>query len=422
MTRYCSSCGSLLGEGVVFCGNCGTKNSAPVASPSTPPETPWPASTAPIPSAALPPAPSVSLPTPSPASPMVPGAAMTYGSQAGSAAAFHQAAEQYRTLLARHQRGEFDLVAFEQAVAALRVTDETGAIWQVHPQNGSWLKWSGSAWIPSTPPSAPQAAGISQPAASSMFDKTAEQYHALLARHQRGELDLAAFEQAVAALRVTDETGAIWQVHPQNGSWLKWSGSAWMPSNPPAESGNKGLGSEVAASLKGSAKSILSQLPRMMLNQLTARLPVAVLTGLSVWAMHSILLVWKNQGFNFQEPWGPYINSMGGTASAGSAAVIWGVPLALIWSTIFSLFRSGPTATFKSFAAGPSQLLRVPRSGNNGLAGFIIGGGIGLFFGSFFRPQRTGRLPHGALFGIPYSRLSRHVVVPRAVRSLDERI
>jgi hypothetical protein len=217
-----------------------------------------------------------------------------------------------------------------------------------------------------------------------MFDKATEQYRTLLARYQRGELDPTAFGQAVSALQVTDEAGAAWQINAQDGSWLKWSGSAWIPSNPPTESKNKSLGSEVVASVKASAKSILSQLPKMILSQFLTRLPVAGLTCLSVWAIHSILLVWKNQGFNFQEPWGPYINSLGGTASAGSSAVIWGVPLALIWSTIFSLLRNGPTATFKSLAAGPSRLLSVPRSGNNGLAGFIIGAGSGLFIGSFF--------------------------------------
>ncbi len=321
MARYCSSCGSLLDESIAFCGNCGTKRSAPIASQSTPSGAPQPASTAPNPSpattSALSPvgqspsrAPSTSLPTPAtdasassyPARPMVQEAGRAPSIQAANAAAFHQAIEQY---------------------------------------------------------------------------------HLLLARYQRSELNPAAFEQAVAALRVTDATGAVWQIHPQNSSWLKWSGSAWIPSNPPIEP-KGGLGGEVVASVKASAGSILSQLPRMILRQFLARLPVAALTGLSVWAIHSILLVWKNQGFNFQEPWGPYINSLGGAAGPGSAAVIWGVPLALIWSTIFSLFRNGPTATIKSLAAGPTQLLRIPRSGNTGLAGFIIGGGGGLFLSSMF--------------------------------------
>ncbi len=232
-----------------------------------------------------------------------------------------------------------------------------------------------------TPSSTPD---YSPPTDTSIFEKTAQQYSDLAARYQRGELDVAYFEQAVAALRVTDETGAVWQINPQNGSWLRWSGSEWVPSNPPTAPKAQTLGGDALASIKASAGSAVSQLPKMILRQFMARLPIAGITCFSVWAIHSILLVWKNQGFNFQEPWGPYLNAIGGAAGPGSSMVVWGMPLALFWSTLFSIFRNGPTATIKALGAGPAQLFKVPSKGGAGLAGFCLGGGLGLFLTSYF--------------------------------------
>ena len=122
MAKYCSNCGSLVDEGVAFCASCGMKMPSPVASQSIPSVAFPTASTSPFPGPELPGAPSVSQPQAMDASvvPFPEGPTRAYGSPAAAhAARFHQAAEQYRMLLAQWQRGELDPAAFEQGFVYL---------------------------------------------------------------------------------------------------------------------------------------------------------------------------------------------------------------------------------------------------------------------------------------------------------------
>ena len=41
------------------------------------------------------------------------------------------------------------------------------------------------------------------------------------------------YEKGAAQLRVLDEDGVWWAIHPRNGKWLRWDGKSWQLANPP---------------------------------------------------------------------------------------------------------------------------------------------------------------------------------------------
>lgn len=59
------------------------------------------------------------------------------------------------------------------------------------------------------------------------FDDASRQYADLRARVQAGRLTQEQFFAAVAQLRVQDQRGVWWQLHP-DGHWLFWDGQAWQ--------------------------------------------------------------------------------------------------------------------------------------------------------------------------------------------------
>ena len=53
----------------------------------------------------------------------------------------------------RLAKGQFDarqitVEEYNRRVAELKYQDNSGTWWAVSPQDGSWLKWTGSAWVP----------------------------------------------------------------------------------------------------------------------------------------------------------------------------------------------------------------------------------------------------------------------------------
>lgn len=229
---------------------------------------------------------------------------------------------------------------------------------------------------------------IDRPESTDPFGAARTRYEQLLAARDSGALSPASFESEVAELRVQDDQGTWWTIAATTGQWLRWDGEAWVEAPRPKTPGGSGLGHEVAQSLRRSTRASLAELPGMVTRQLLARLPVVTLTSLSVWALHSVLLVWKNEGFNCQDPWGPYLNCVGSSGSAASSAAIWGLPIALFWSTVISFLRVGPAVTIRTLFRGPSQMLAIPFRGGADLAGFSIGGGIALLLGQFFGLNR----------------------------------
>lgn len=82
------------------------------------------------------------------------------------------------------------------------------------------------------------------------FPQATRMYEELLRRRNAGELDEAAFQQALGSIRVEDASGYSWTIDAA-GRWLYWNGSAWVP----AEASN------AATSGQGSAPAPVSESP-----------------------------------------------------------------------------------------------------------------------------------------------------------------
>lgn len=68
-----------------------------------------------------------------------------------------------------------------------------------------------------------------------------DQLEAEVARLRRelaaGGLSEAEFTERVKGLRVQDARGAWWMIGPQTGKWYRYSGTTWLPAQPPGQVG-----------------------------------------------------------------------------------------------------------------------------------------------------------------------------------------
>ena len=75
---------------------------------------------------------------------------------------YQEAERAYGALRMSLDSGKLSPEAFSTQVNALRVQGPDGAWWQINPQDGTWLRWDGSRWLPGVRP-APVAAAVEQP-------------------------------------------------------------------------------------------------------------------------------------------------------------------------------------------------------------------------------------------------------------------
>ncbi len=54
----------------------------------------------------------------------------------------------YRMAKSQLDYGQIGLDEFNRRIAELKYQDNTGTWWAISPADGSWLKWTGSAWVP----------------------------------------------------------------------------------------------------------------------------------------------------------------------------------------------------------------------------------------------------------------------------------
>ena len=54
-------------------------------------------------------------------------------------------------------------------------------------------------------------------------------YHITKSQLDAGQITLEDYNKKIAELRYQDNTGTWWTINPADGSWLKWTGSAWVP-------------------------------------------------------------------------------------------------------------------------------------------------------------------------------------------------
>lgn len=63
----------------------------------------------------------------------------------------------YREIRSQLDAGRIVQEEYNRKIAELRYQDNTGTWWAVSPQDGSWLKWDGAAWVPAPGQAAPAA-------------------------------------------------------------------------------------------------------------------------------------------------------------------------------------------------------------------------------------------------------------------------
>ncbi len=59
-----------------------------------------------------------------------------------------EAEADYRTARAQLDNGQITLEEYNRVLAELMYRDYNGTWWAVSPQDGSWLKWNGTEWVP----------------------------------------------------------------------------------------------------------------------------------------------------------------------------------------------------------------------------------------------------------------------------------
>jgi len=56
-------------------------------------------------------------------------------------------------------------------------------------------------------------------------------YAKLKTQYENGDLNYETYIRAVDALRMRDKNGIYWQIRANDGKWVRWDGSTWVPGN-----------------------------------------------------------------------------------------------------------------------------------------------------------------------------------------------
>jgi hypothetical protein len=201
---------------------------------------------------------------------------------------FREAQAQWQRLSQDRNRGKLSPAQFETAIAQLRVQDSQGIWWQMESR-GTWLRWTGNAWLPATPqelvsppavpiqkppiaaqPPAvpiqqarPPAAPLSRPQPPAVpkpqppavpgpapapsavtpaqpadpliqaFREADAKATQLRAQRNAKRLTPEAFTQALSGIRVQDHQNRTWQPDPVKVGWIVWEGGKWTSAMPP---------------------------------------------------------------------------------------------------------------------------------------------------------------------------------------------
>jgi hypothetical protein len=69
----------------------------------------------------------------------------------------------YRIVKGQLDARQITVDDYNRRVAELRYQDNTGTWWAISPQDGSWLKWNGSTWVPAFAQATPAAVPATAP-------------------------------------------------------------------------------------------------------------------------------------------------------------------------------------------------------------------------------------------------------------------
>lgn len=133
-------------------------------------------------------------------------------------------------------------------------------------------------------------------------------YAVLIEKFTDGDLSYENFIESVNNLRLKDENGIYWQIRADDGKWLQWDGSTWVPGIPP---GTQPAGGEIQpvpkSTLTGVANTkqpepglattrFLKILGKGMATGFVRHIPLMIGTMVLVWLIHTALLFFVKQG------------------------------------------------------------------------------------------------------------------------------
>ena len=180
------------------------------------------------------------------------------------------------------------------------------------------------------------------------------QYGELNSKYREGTLGCREFIAAVSSLRVQDTRGTYWQVRADNGEWIHWDGTAWVPGGRPPdipENGNagsasgSGLDNGRTRDTKPGLATVrfLSTLGKGMATGFVRHIPLMIGTMVMIWLIHTaLLMVVKGQeASGITDPVLSTILILPGNEAAGM--MFWGLLVGLIIS-ILSKVRHGKMA------------------------------------------------------------------------------
>jgi len=125
------------------------------------------------------------------------------------------------------------------------------------------------------------------------------------------------------------------------------------------------------------ATAVARNIPAKIISALMRRIFFIIPTFIISWALHTYILVVKNEGFGDSSIWGKWVNTVGNTSSS---LVVWGLVSALIWSFIYSSFKFGPVRTIGNFIKAPFWAFKyIAGSGKTGFGAFLMGSGLALY-------------------------------------------
>lgn len=121
---------------------------------------------------------------------------------------FAETWQRYRQLAAQRRAGQMSEETYVAAISQLRVQDTDGRWWAIDSENGRWLTWNGTAWMPATPPEM----GISAPSPPYVSDSPSAGDEPLQQRAQslRRSLDTKSFLQEAREKPLAQRSEGWW--------------------------------------------------------------------------------------------------------------------------------------------------------------------------------------------------------------------
>ena len=125
-------------------------------------------------------------------------------------------------------------------------------------------------------------------------------YAKLKTQYENSDLNYETYIRAVDALRMQDENGIYWQIRADDGKWVRWDGSTWIPSKRPCPGSPDDMGDHTQGGAPvqrtgpaGPGLGIIHFLKSFVKSAILGfmkNIPWMILIAIVVWLLHLLLL------------------------------------------------------------------------------------------------------------------------------------